>query len=381
MSNQNHTTKKEKQRKKRDPRRIILIVAVAVLLLFLIGFMVYHAVVDYYLGKLNIVTHENGLQYETQVNTEDVMETVEVELDHHGEMNQKNIPLICDTKEVKNILLLATDSRKGEAGLSDTMILLSLNEKTKKIVLCSFMRDMYAYYPQTPKSPLSGKYAKLNCAHAYGGPELTMAVMKENYNIDIDYYAKFDFNSFIEIADALGGIEMNLSYAEVAWLNEYIVNEESSKLFKDYTKQKQLPYKAGTYRLNGLQALIHARNRRVGSDYARTERQRDIIQQMVKQAKELSLVQLNQFLDTALPKITTNIPKNVLKEFVNGAVSYLRYEIVSTRFPLDNAFKEEKYNIIPDVKKNTHDLYEKIYGEPPVLETETVTKEETGKKK
>jgi hypothetical protein len=91
-------------------------------------------------------------------------------------------------------------------------------------------------------------------------------------------------------------------------------------------------------------------------------------------------VQLNQFLDTALPKITTNIPKNILKDLVNGAVSYLRYDIISTRFPLDHTFKEQEYNIIPDVKKNTYDLYEKIYGEPPIMETETVTKEEPKKK-
>ena len=183
--NQKHTTKKELQKKKRDPRRILLIVAASLLVLFLIGFAIYHAVLDYYLGKLNIVTKEEGLQYVTQVNTEDVLETTVEEIaDLHGQMNQKNIPLICDTKDVKNVLLMATDSRKGEAGLSDTMILCSINAKTKKIVLCSFMRDTYAYYPQTPKSSLSGKYAKLNCAHAYGGPDLTMAVFKENYNIE-----------------------------------------------------------------------------------------------------------------------------------------------------------------------------------------------------
>jgi anionic cell wall polymer biosynthesis LytR-Cps2A-Psr (LCP) family protein len=120
----------------------------------------------------------------------------------------------------------------------------------------------------------------------------------------------------------------------------------------------------GTYRLSGLQCLGHARNRYFGSDWARTQRQRNLISQMVIQSRGLSLSQLDGLLDQTLPLITTNIPKSRLKEFVGNAFSYLKYEIESTRVPLNGMYTEVNYNIIPDAEANCNDLYEKIYGEP-----------------
>lgn len=360
-----------KNKKKVNPIRVLIVVAGVFLVLGIAFYAAYHMILDYYLGKLNIVTKETGLIYATAPITDSQESTQTEEVitfeDHHGEMGEKNLPLICNTKDVTNILLMATDARGNEAGLSDTMILLSINEKTQRIVLCSFMRDIYALYPQEPQSPVSGRYDKLTHAHAYGGPELTMAVLKENYNVQVDHYVKVNFKSFVTIVDAMGGLDMYLTAEEAWWINEFIYAQEIWEIFPTHHRER-LPEKEGTYRLTGLQCLGHARNRRIGSDWARTQRQRNLIGQMMVQARELSLSQLDSLLDQTLPLITTNIPKDRLKELVGNAFSYLKYEVDSTRFPLNGTYHEVNYNIVPDVEVNCGDLYERIYSEKPKTE-------------
>ena len=354
--------KAQKNAKKKTRNKKIAIISLAVLLIVLfLAWGVYQWGLNYYLEKINIVTEETGLIFETEH-----LETEEVKL--NGEMNNDNLPLVCDTKNVKNILLLAVDSRGKEAGLSDSMMLLSINRKTDKIVLCSFLRDIWARFPQEPKSPVAGKYSKLNHAHSYGGPELTMAVLKETFNIEVDYYAKINFYSFIDMIDIMGGVDVEMTSSEIWWINDHFLTErtETHELFPDYPKTL-IPGGEGVKHLNGLQALGHARNRAIGSDFARTERQRDILQAMAKKATTLSLSQLNQLLNSVLPMITTNMPKNMIKDFIGDIPSYLTYDVESTRIPEDGLYTSQNYNIIPDLEKNCNLLYEKIYGEKPKI--------------
>ncbi|MBR3837047.1 MAG: LCP family protein [Clostridia bacterium] len=357
--------KKNLRKKKRIGALVALgITAFLIIAVVLVGIHLVNSFVDEKLGLLNIQTdtHETEEVFATAPLTEiEVPETVEEDI--HGQLNEANLPLICDTKDVKNILLLATDARWNEAGLSDSMILVSINQKTKKIVLCSFMRDLLVKIPQEPHSSAAGNWEKLTHAHAYGGPHLTMATLKENYNIQVDYYAKINFYSFVELVDAMGGLDMELTADEIWFINDFMYDEEMVQIFSYYPK-KQVENRAGLHKLDGLQALCHARNRRIGSDWARTQRQRLIIAQMAKQAKELPLAQLNNLLDTALPMITTNMPAELLKGMVWDSIGYFQYEFVNTRMPLDGTFTEVRYNIVPDLEKNCTDLYEKIYGEP-----------------
>ena len=193
-----------------------------------------------------------------------------------------------------------------------------------------------------------------------------MAVLKETFNIEVSQYAKINFSAFRNIVDAMGGLDMQLSVAEAHAINSILsetMQEPANKVLK-VTSRDMLQVKgAGVYHLTGVQALSHARNRRVGSDYARTQRQRDLIQAMAKKAKSLSLSQLNNLLDTVLPLITTNMPKETMKEMVGDLPSYLTYDIQSTRVPADGMFTEKNYNLIPDLERNCFALYELIYGE------------------
>lgn len=367
-----------KKSKKNTILKVLGILLCIVSVLALLGFGIYHAVLNYYLNKINIVTEEEDLSFATQRLTEEIPETFEEtateevpveteEPDLHGTFGTGDLPLICDTKKVTNILLLATDSRqKGGAGRSDVMMMVSINEETGKIVLCSFLRDLYAHYPLEPNNPIRGGYDKLNHAHAYGGPALTMAVLKETFNIDIKHYAKVDFSAFVQVINAVGGVDLYLTAGEAGYVNK----NESANAKESHVSGyvcNPLQQVSGVHHLNGVQALTHARNRTIGSDFQRTQRQRAVISAMVTKASSLSLAQINNLLDVFLPLVTTNMPKEKMKDLVAKVPAMLGYSIESTKIPLEGTYNSIRYNLVPDLKKNCYPLYEQIYGQPPAV--------------
>ncbi len=369
-------TVSKKSKKKNGFLKGLGITVCVLAVLALIGFGAYHAILNHYLNKINIVTEEEKLSFVTEriseelpEETETVQETVteEEEIDLHGTFGTGNLPLICDTKNVTNILLLATDSRKkGGAGRSDTMILVSINEQTGKIVLCSFLRDLYVKYPTEPQNPIKGGYDKLTHAHAYGGPALTMAVLKETFNIDVKHYAKVDFFSFVKVVDSIGGVDIELTTAEVRYINKNEYGNAKESKTENY-QVAPLEVKAGVHHLNGVQALTHARNRSVGSDHQRTTRQRALITAMVKKTATLSLAEINQTLEVVLPLITTNMQKDTMKSLIGKIPAMIGYDMESTKIPLDGTYTSKRYNLVPNLEKNCYPLYEKIYGEPAVM--------------
>jgi len=107
-----------------------------------------------------------------------------------------------------------------------------------------------------------------------------------------------------------------------------------------------------------------ARNRDIGADYARTDRQRQIIDTLIKKASSLSLTELNSAVTTILPMVTTNMPKAMVTGLIKSAPTMLGYDVESLRLPQPGMYTEESYNFILDLPKNCAVLYEKIYGEP-----------------
>lgn len=369
MQNQQGNPKQQPQRKeplkpkKTKPKkakaaRVLLVTLCVIALLAGLVWAIWSAILDHYLSKVNIVTKETDLVFQTEP-----IEPVNDSPDLHGTVDKKNLPLICNTKDVTNILLLGTDSRTGDAGLSDSMMIVSINDKTGKIIVCSLLRDIWATYPALPKNPIGeGRQDKLNHSHSYGGPELTMAVIKETFNIEVNQYARINFTSFVDIIDAMGGIDIEISSQEAWWINLYVTSEEMAEIFPKYPKTG-VPATGGMLHLNGLQALGHARDRRIGSDFARTERQRTILNLMMQKAKNLSLSELDNLLDVTLPLITTNIQKQQLKKMVNSLPTYLSYEMISTRLPQQGLYTDVDYNMVLVQPDNSNYLYQLIYEE------------------
>lgn len=237
---------------------------------------------------------------------------------------------LSDSK-VTNILLIGSDTRdEEELGRTDSMIMLSINSNTKKMTMTSFMRDSYVEIPEYG-------WAKLNAAYAYGGAELLMDTIELNFDVSIDRYVYVSFFSFIDIVDALGGIELDVSDEEaqgmtdpMAEQNKYLGNERGT----DY-----LTHGGKNMTLNGNQALAYARLRYVGNaDFERTERQRRVITKIMEKAKTLDPLSLDNFLKVTASELTTNMSSGEMYIMVYKLLFSMNYEMQQLRIPQEEAY-------------------------------------------
>ena len=255
-------------------------------------------------------------------------------------------------------LLIGEDARKpGEFCRSDSMILLSVNTKTKKIVACSVLRDIYVTIPGRQPN-------RLNAAYAYGGSKLLKQTLAENFNIQVENHMTVDFFSFVEVVDIMGGVDITMTQNEVNFMNGAL--HEINQLLGRPANTDQLPEVAGTYHLNGAQALSFARNRRNGNgDFSRTRRQRDVLYALAQKAKTLSLSELDRLFNAILPKITTNMSKSTLKSLISNLPSYLSYQIEMTSIPKEGTYRHvtisKRAVMLIDFKKNNQYHYDLIY--------------------
>ena len=260
------------------------------------------------------------------------LEEMAAEVSKQAEENAKALENVEVKKNanVQNILLIGIDTRAGSSwnGLSDSMILCTINNDKKTITLTSFMRDLCVNIP---------KYgaAKLNAAHGRGAGPLLVQTIEENFKIHIDYYATVNFYNMINIIDALGGVDIDVTDEEANVMAIYI-KQMCQGIGLDPT-----PYyvtTTGHIHLNGMQAVAYARNRYTkGWDYKRTERQRIILTAMFAKLQASDLGTINSFLNAALPNITTNMPGDVVMYFVNNASLYLGYGFqAGYRVPFDD---------------------------------------------
>ncbi|MBE6794185.1 MAG: LytR family transcriptional regulator [Ruminococcaceae bacterium] len=231
---------------------------------------------------------------------------------------------------VLNILLFGAD-QYGDQGNSDTMILMSIDNRREKIKLTSFLRDTYISIPGY------GSY-KLNAAYANGGAALSIQTIESNFGIKIDRYAVVNFETFKEIVDIIGGVDIELTADEIAYINAQIAQNNQSEYLPWDTQE-------GIVRLNGQQALWHARNRGgyvngtyfyMNDDWGRVGRQRAFIDAVIGSVKDASLPELVQIVNSVGPYITTNLKTSEISTLVSGALTYLNYDIEELTMPEDN---------------------------------------------
>lgn len=236
------------------------------------------------------------------------------------------------SSSVRNILLIGSDSRGEDRGRSDSMILLSINSRTNKISLVSLMRDSYVQIPGYGSD-------KLNAAYSYGGPELLMDTIEENFYIDIDDYFMVNFISFANIVDAVGGVEIEVSDEEADAINVLLDSKEGNTLFGTPDESDYLSG-GGTYKLNGKQALCYSRLRYVGNaDFERTERQRKVLTEIIKSAGTTNPFKLGQSAKDVLPSMETNMSKFSMYLLSLRLPSLLiGYDIEQVRIPAEDTY-------------------------------------------
>lgn len=238
-------------------------------------------------------------------------------------------------KGYRNIALFGVDSREGDLGKgtrSDSIIIASINEETGEIKLCSVYRDTYLNLS-------NDSYNKCNSAYAKGGPEQAIIMLNMNLDLNITDYVTIGFDGLTDVIDALGGVYVDVSEAEIPHLNNYQISmvgtTSDGQTFtategKDYTAVTT----AGYQKLNGLQATAYCRIRYVGNDFERAERQREVLAAVMDQAKKASVSDLNKILDEVLPHVATSLD---VDEMVGMLADVTKYNITgSDGFPFES---------------------------------------------
>lgn len=325
----------DKNSKKRKKKRTRLIVRNALLILLAVimaltgsGFVYYYETVD----SLNY-SDTGDFDGAEIFEAEDRKDEDEYDIDLNGgniSMDLSEGSLLNDPM-VLNVLLFGADKSDSTGSRSDTMIMLSIDNRHKKIKLTSFMRDMWVYIPEYG-------YSKLNHSYAYGGAKLSIATIEQNFGVNIDRYAIVDFESFKSIIDILGGIDIELTAEEIDY-----INWQSWKNNQVDTRY-ELTDPAGIVHLNGRQALWYARNRGdetagfSGSDFDRTDRQRKLLRTLASDMKSASLSQIINIVNEIGPLVTTNLKKTEITTLVANALTYLSYDMVEYRLPTDGNY-------------------------------------------
>jgi cell envelope-related function transcriptional attenuator common domain len=343
------------KRKSGKKKKVIIIVTVFFSLL-LVGLISAYALFKHYAGMLNYepMVSEDIVDIEPEDTDFDEdspygdIEDAKAKIDENLEADMDELPYKDD---VFNVLLIGSDERSPSSrGRSDTMMIISINKRTKQIVMSSLLRDTYISIPK------GIGYSRLNAAYAYGGPSLLMETIKQNFGIPIDKYMQVGFDAFTSIVDVISGVRVTLRSDEVDYINKRLDSGS-----------KKLEGSGGDYLLNGTQALIYARIRYLDSDFGRTERQRSIITSVIGKARKMSIPELNEFLKVLLPQITTNLTESELLSFVLSSVSYLDYDLVSFTMPMKGSWSDLIVNgmmvLSVDFSANRSALIKTIYGE------------------
>ncbi|WP_207729548.1 LCP family protein [Clostridium chrysemydis] len=240
--------------------------------------------------------------------------------------------------EVTNIALFGIDAPEGVRGRSDAIMILSIDETHKKLKLSSIMRDSYVNIEGYGKD-------KITHAYAFGGAELAMNTLNQNFDLNISRFITVNFTTLPKIIDALGGITVNITEAEI----KYIPGVTHS----------------GTQTLNGAEALAYSRIRYDGGDQMRTQRQRNVLEDVFGKLVSTSPTKIPSLLDTMLPLVDTNISPTEFMSFGTDVLSMKPKKINEKMFPCDTHRKGEMIKGVSyqtfNIKEETKEIHEFIY--------------------
>lgn len=255
----------------------------------------------------------------------------------------------------RNIAIFGVDSRSsnlGKGNRSDCIIIASINNQTKEVKLASVYRDTYV---QIQGHGLD----KINHAYSYGEAPLALGTLNTNLDLNIKEFVTVNFDSVAEAVDQLGGIKMTITDAEIKYINGYI-NEISNVTGKNANNITS----AGTYNLNGVQAVAYGRIRYTeGGDYKRTERMRDVIEAMLKKLQTKSIGEINSMLDVILPKIYTNIDSGSIIAEIPSITKYKITDSIGWPYKTRGKTMTLWYGIPITLESNVVQLHQELFGE------------------
>jgi LCP family protein required for cell wall assembly len=278
---------RKKQKKKKRKRRILLWMLVPVLLLLLGA-----------TGYASFLMHK----------AESVMNK------SYEEIRDKKTKRPDPKMENFSILFIGIDDSHSRNFKSDTrsdaLMLATFNAKNKSVKMVSIPRDSYVYIP------CKGKHDKITHAHAFGGTKCTVETVEHLFNIKVDYYVKMNFYAFMDIVDALGGIEVDVPYD---------LKEKDSE-----DHHNAIVLKKGRQTLNGEEALALARTRKKDNDIERGKRQQEILKAIIKKASSVgSITKYDDVLEAIGNNMKTNLTFDEMKSLIHYATTGSKLNIQS----------------------------------------------------
>lgn len=237
---------------------------------------------------------------------------------------------------IKNIALFGVDARNTEfTGRSDVIMILSVDNRHGKIKMTSILRDSELLIEGEGYNGYLSYVDKITHAYYYGGPELAIRTLNQNFGLDIRDYVTINFANMAAIVDAFGGVDITMTAEEVSALNDNLwalqqeVEEQKELDHQNGTYDEQsysdigyedfIPsldgtvqlmygeYQDGTYHLNGNQAVAYGRIRYVGSDYARVERQQNVFSALVAKVGGMGLTDYAKLAQELMPYCETSL--------------------------------------------------------------------------
>ena len=264
--------------------------------------------------------------------------------------------------DIVNIALFGVDGRPDvEGNRSDTIMIASVNFKTGKTVLTSIQRDTIARIPKN-STIKKESYTKINAAYSYGGPELAIKTINENFDLNVTDYVTISFQCMIDSVNAVGGVNINIeSDSILKYTNKYI--NDYNRL--NNTHAKTLTH-TGKNHLNGIQALAYSRNRYSDNDFGRTERQRKVFNQIFKKMTKLNSLKLANLITKIYPNIRTSMSTTELSTLLRGYMQMKNKKMTDQHVPYDNYYAFVNYegsSIAPKtLVDNVTLMHQSIYG-------------------
>ncbi len=325
-----------KTNKKKSKARLIVLFLLELLLLIIIG------AVFYFYTKMDKVKHDDSKD-------EDIQKNEEVEIEGY-----------------RNIALFGVDSRQNaldKSTHSDTIIIASINNKTKDVKLASVYRDTYVNIPD------KNTFSKINAAYFRGGYSLALSTINTNFDLDISEYVTVNFQALVDAIDLLGGITIDVQPNEVKYVNGY--TRELNRINKTNVAGIK---SSGEQLLNGTQATAYARIRyTAGGDYKRTARQRLVIQKVFDKLKKSDLKTVNNFINQVFPNVSTNLSSSELLSLSKDVLSYNITD--QTGFPFEpdaHTYQKVSYVFPVDLAANVTKLHEFLFEETGYVPSQKV---------
>lgn len=271
---------------------------------------------------------------------------------------------LTSSSKVTNILLLGVDARpddEDEASRADSMMLISFDREHGCIKMTSFLRDTWVYIP------VADKKQRLNAACTYGGYSGVVDTIEYNFGVDIDGYVVADFEMFKIMVDSIGGVEVD------------VTEKEAKEVTNHPGRYGNVTLESGKHTLTGEQALAYCRIRKIDTDWKRTERQRTVIQQIIKGVVSSGPVGAYKAASNVAPYIQTDLTKNEIRGLIFDALMCVGGGFDQNSCPFDGTWEYATHGgasvIDLDTDANKDKLIDYIYNSEKPEESETEASE------